>query len=205
MADAPKSWRCTDDNAAEQLKEMFVDIVQKRRIAAGQKPAMRPVFLKVHGIAHGTFEIKRNLPKNLAVGVFASRKALPVWVRFSSDTTPTTPDLRTTIGIGIKLFGVAGPKLIDNGDTQDFILQNHDVFFVDTAKDMCAFTKSGVVDGSYDPYLAKHPKTKAILDAMKKVEVSVLTTTFWSVLPYGLGRRAVKYKLVPEQVADDVA
>src|SRR5215210_4104408 len=157
----PDPWKCTDADAAEQPKEMFVDIVQKKRIAAGQKPAMRPVFLKVHGVAHGFFEILPRLSKELRVGVFAKRKLpLPyrVWVRFSSDTTPSTPDLRTTVGIGIKLFGVPGPKLIDNGDTQDFILQNHDVFFVNTAKDMCAFSKAGIVDGSYDPYLIRHPK-----------------------------------------------
>lgn len=46
------------------------------------------------------FEIRRGLPKNLAAGVFGQRRSYHVWVRFSSDTTPTTPDLRTTLGIG---------------------------------------------------------------------------------------------------------
>ncbi len=204
MPKQPDSWNC--DDAPRQLKEMFVDVIQKRRIAAGQKPAMRPVFLKVHGVAHGRFEIRRDVPKDLAIGVFAKRKTFQAWVRFSSDTTPSTPDLRTTLGIGIKLFDVPGTKLIGDGDTQDFILQNHDVFFVNTAKDMCEFTKAGVVDGDYDPYLIRHPRTKLILEQMKKVELSVLTTTYWSVLPYALGARdAVKYKLVPEQEIDSVA
>jgi hypothetical protein len=203
----PDSWDCTDTRAAEQLKEMFVDLVQKRRIAAGQKPALRAAFLKVHGIAHGFFEVLPRLPKDYRVGVFAKKLPLPyrVWVRFSSDTLPSIPDLRTTLGIGIKLFDVPGPKLIDNGDTQDFILQNHDVFFVNTAADMCAFTKAGVVDGSYDPYLLKHPKTQLILEEMKKIELSVLTTTYWSGLPYRFGSSAdVKYKLEPEQDVDSV-
>lgn len=208
MPKQPDSWKCTDADAAEQLKEMFVGIIQKKRIAAGQKPAMRPVFLKVHGVAQGTFEILPDLPKNLAVGVFGMKRKdpFPVWVRFSSDTLPSVPDLRTTLGIGIKLFDVPGPKLIDHGDTQDFLLQNHDVFFVNTAKDMCAFTKAGVVDGDYDSYLSKHPRTKVILEQMKKVELSVLTTTYWSGLPYSFGIRAVvKYKLEPEQRVDSVA
>lgn len=196
-------WNCADP--AAQLKEMFVDIVQARRIGLGQKPAMRPVFLKVHGVAHGRFEIRPSLPNDLRVGVFAGKKPLQAWVRFSSDAAPSSPDLRTTLGVGIKLFGVPGPKLIDNGDTQDFILQNHDVFFVDTATDMCEFTKAGVVDGDYEPYLRSHPRTRAILDEMKKVEASVLTTAYWSVLPYGFGRRNVKYKLEPEHTANSVA
>lgn len=197
-----RSWNCADP--AQQLKEMFVDLVQTRRIRQGQNPALRPVFLRVHGVVHGRFEIAPDLPEDLRLGVFAGR-SYDAWVRFSSDT-PSGPDLRTTLGIGIKLFGVEGEKLIDSGDTQDFILQNHDVFFVDTAKDMCEFTRAGVIDGDYEPYLHDHPTTARILNEMKKVEVSVLTATYWSVLPYGLGgRRMVKYKLVPEQEADSVA
>ncbi len=199
---ADPSWNC--DDPAQQLTEMFVGLVQTKRIMLGQTPAQRPVFLRLHGVVHGRFEIAPDLDKDLAVGVFAG-KSHDAWVRFSSDT-PSGPDLKTTIGIGIKLFGVEGPKLIGNGDTQDFILQNHDVFFVDDATAMCEFTRAGVVNGDYDPYLRAHPKTALILEQMKKVEVSVLTTTYWSVLPYGFGpRRMVKYILVPEQQADSVA
>ncbi|MCX6316278.1 MAG: LodA/GoxA family CTQ-dependent oxidase [Bacteroidetes bacterium] len=181
----------------EQLKEMFVDIVQQNRINLGQKPARRPVFLKPHGVAHGYFEMRSDLPKELRVGVFKYKK-LDAWVRFSSDTTPTTPDLKTTCGIGIKLFGVKGKKLLGDGETQDFLMQNHDVFFVDTAKDMAEFTKAGVIDGNYDPYLAAHPETKRILDEMEKIVASSLTTNYWSGLPYSFGKdRYVKYKLEP--------
>jgi len=198
---APACWDCVQDPSGK-LKQMFVDIVQRRRIKQGQVPATRPVFRKVHGVARGDFEIRADLPKDLRVGVFALKK-LAAWVRFSSDIAPTDPDLRSTCGIGIKLFGVPGKKLLGDGNTQDFILQNHDVFFVDTAKDMCEFTKAGVVEGNYDPYLRTHPVTKQILDAMQKVELSVLTATYWSVLPYAFGKgRYVKYKLEPEQARD---
>lgn len=194
-------WNCSDDPNGK-LKQMFVDIVQTRRIKQGQSPAMRPVFRKVHGVASGYFEIREDLPDDLKVGVFALKR-LPAWVRFSSDAAPTDPDLRTTCGIGIKLFDVPGPKLLGDGATQDFLLQNHDVFFVDTAKDMCEFTRAGVVEGNYDPYLHTHPVTKDVLDAMQKVELSVLTATYWSVLPYAFGEgRYVKYKLEPEQPLD---
>jgi hypothetical protein len=188
---------------AHDLKEMFVDVVQERRIRLGQRPAMRPVFLRVHGVVHGRFEIVPNLDPSLRVGVFAGT-SYPVWVRFSSDT-PSGPDLRTTLGIGIKLYGVEGAKLLGDGDTHDFILQNHDVFFVDNAQEMCEFTRAGVVNRDYDSYLAEHKKTAAILHAMEKDEPSVLTATYWSVLPYGFGdERMVKYKLVPEQEVDSV-
>ncbi|HKP81293.1 MAG TPA: LodA/GoxA family CTQ-dependent oxidase [Pyrinomonadaceae bacterium] len=200
---ADACWNCADDPDGK-LKQMFVDIVQTRRIKQGQTPARRPVFLKPHGVACARFEVRPDLPKDLRVGVFALKeKEFPAWIRFSSDTIPTNPDLKTTCGVGIKLFNVPGEKLMGDGNTHDFILQNHDVFFVDTAEDMCEFTKAGVVQGDYDPYLNTHPVTKRILDEMEKVELSVLTATYWSVLPYAFGKdRYVKYKLEPEQIAD---
>jgi hypothetical protein len=193
----PRCWDCEHDPIGS-LKRMFVDIVQSRRIKLGPDPAQRPVFLKPHGVAHGRFEVRRDLPESLKIGVFAMSK-FPAWVRFSSDTLPTMPDLKTTLGIGIKLFGIPGEKLLGDGDTHDFI-QNFDVFFVDTARDMCEFTKAGVVEGSYKPYLKSHAVTSEILKEMKKPEASVLSTTYWSVLPYAFGDQQISLLLPPFSV-----
>lgn len=191
---------CGKDPVAA-LKQMFVDVVMGRRLAGGQEPAQRPVFLKPHGVARATFAVRADLPEEFRVGVFARRKRFPAWVRFSSDTVPSRPDLKTTLGVGIKLFGVPGPKLLEadaDAETHDFLLQNHDVFFVNTAKDMCEFTYAGVVKGDYEAYLRRHPKTREILDEMQKEVASVLASSYWSGLPYAFGEgRYVKYKLVP--------
>jgi hypothetical protein len=181
------------------LVEMFVGVVQAGRIAKGQCPALRPVFLKPHGVAHGEFRIRADLPDDLRAGLFAGR-AYPAWVRFSSDTLPTRNDYKSTLGIGIKLFDAPVPKIFGaTGDsTFDFILQNFDVFFVDTAGDMCAFTKAGVIDGDYGPYLRDHPRTARLLDEMAKSVGSVLATPYWSGVPFAFGAgRFVKYKLEP--------
>jgi hypothetical protein len=131
---------CGQDPIAS-LTQMFVTMVQGGRIARGQCPALRPVFLKPHGVAQATFRIKPNLPESLKIGLF-SGVDYPAWIRFSSDTLPTANDFKTTVGIGIKLFETPTPKIFGKpGDTTfDFILQNFDVFFVDTAADMCEFT-----------------------------------------------------------------
>ncbi len=194
---------CESDPIA-RLEEMFVGIVQEDRIALGQTPALRPVFLKLHGVAHARWEPRSDLDPGQRVGVFGLPGPRPAWVRFSSDTQPTDPDLRSTCGIGIKIFDVEGPKLLGNGTTQDFLLQNNDVFFVPNATEMCRFTEAGVVLGrrALRRYLRDHPRTKEILDEMKKIEASVLTATYWSGLPYRFGPdRAVKYKLVGEAPA----
>ncbi len=188
-----------DAQPVNSLTEMFVQMVQAGRIKRGQCPALRPVFLKPHGVIRALFRVSRDLPPEFRTGVFQGAE-YPAWVRFSSDTLPTIHDFKTTVGIGIKLFNVPGKKLFGQEDdtTFDLILQNQDVFFVDTARDMCEFTKASVVDGDLDSYLKGHPKTATILDAMAKPVGSVLGSTYWSIMAFSLGsKQYVKYKLEP--------
>jgi hypothetical protein len=192
-----------DQDPVEGLKQLFVDYFQGIGLAAGRDPATRPVFLRLHGVAHGTFVVRPDLPDDLRVGVFAQKPEYPVWVRFSGDIQPGSPDLKGTAGIGIKLFGVAGKKLLppdQDATTHDFLLQNMDVFFVDTAKDMCEFTCQSL-NGGFDAYVKAHPITGQILNEMEKVVDTVLGTPYWSGLPSRFGdNRYVKYKLEPECV-----
>ncbi|HEX8396259.1 MAG TPA: LodA/GoxA family CTQ-dependent oxidase [Pyrinomonadaceae bacterium] len=185
------------------LKTMFVDMVMGARINRGQNPVTRPVFRKTHGVARAAFVILDDLPEDLRVGVFRGGQ-YPAWVRFSSDSDPFQSDLKTTLGIGIKLFGVPERKLLEsdaNAETHDFLLQNHPVFFVDDARAMCEFTYAGVVMRDYESYLEKHPETAQILNEMEKVVASALQTDYWSVLPFAFGdKRFVKYKLVPSNI-----
>jgi hypothetical protein len=202
--ETPLQTDCGDDPIAA-LETMFVTMVMGGRIGAGQNPALRPVFLKPHGVAGGTFTVVADLPDELRVGVFAG-ESYPAWVRFSSDTQPYLPDLQSTCGIGIKLFGVPGEKLLPpNTDavTHDFLLQNHDVFFVDDAAEFCEFTRATVVEHN-DSYVQEHPNTARILKDMDKLVPSVLETPYWSGLPYAFDDgRHVKYKLVPASVESE--
>jgi hypothetical protein len=196
-ADAAPQADCARD-PVEGVKILFVDQFQGSQIATGEVPATRPVFRRTHGVAHGTFVVRPDLPEELRVGVFAQKGEYPAWVRFSSDVQPGTSDYKGTVGIGIKLFGVEGPKVMEpdqDATTQDFILQNFDVFFVDNATDMCQ------VSQDFDAFVKTHPKTQEILDAMEKVVDSVLETPYWGVLPTHFGEdRFCKYKIEPEAV-----
>lgn len=183
----------------ERLKEMFVEMGQKTRIEKGQMPAERAVFRKQHGIAYGTFRVKKDISPEFKVGIFAG-DAYECAVRFSSDTDPNSPDLHTTLGLGLKLFGVEGPKLLGDSSNADFIFQNIDRFFARDAQQMCSFTTAGVVDRDYDSYINKHPALAEILNAMTKVEASCLSAGYWAILPFRLGdKNIVKYRLVPDE------
>src|SRR5262245_22721886 len=101
-----------DKDPIEGLKQMFVDYAQGVALARGRDPATRPGFLRLHGVAHGTFVVAADLPEDLRVGVFGQKSEYPAWVRFSGDVQPGRPDLKGTAGVGIKLFGVEGDKLL---------------------------------------------------------------------------------------------
>jgi hypothetical protein len=195
---------CGDDPIAT-LRAIFVDILMAKRIKEGQDPALRPVFVKPHGIARGTFTIVPDLPARLRVGVF-DHTSFPAWVRFSSDTLPVNPDLGKTLGIGIKLFGVPGTKVLEpevNALTHDFLLENYDVFFVNNVLDFCEFIYDGFVEGNFRKYLDAHEESQKILNELHKVVPSVFQTSYWSALPFAFGaEQYVKYKLVPRQVPD---
>ena len=201
-APASSACDCTTDPIG-CLEQMFVEQVQKGRIARGQAPARRPVFLRLHGVAYGRFEVASDLPEDLRVGLFVAGRSYPAWVRYSSDIPDSRPDLKSTVGIGIKLFDVQGEKILppdEHAPTADFLLQNIDVFFVDDARQMCEFTQASL-GGKLDEWLADHPRTKEILDQMEKLVSSALATELWSVIPFRFGDGDyAKYKIEPEEV-----
>jgi hypothetical protein len=180
---------------------MFVDMTQKRRVeVGGQCPARRPVFLRTHGIIEGTITFTDSIPTAYRQGMFDNAgKTLPVYVRYSSDLSDGRPDWLSTIGIGIKIFGISGAKVVsdDSAGTADLLLQNVPFFFVDDAKAMCGFTKASF-EGWGDEWVQRYsPVTSSLLDAMAKPIRSVFDTQLWSVVPFKLGASYCKYVLRP--------
>ncbi|GAB7530723.1 hypothetical protein PS3A_31340 [Pseudomonas sp. 3A(2025)] len=184
-----------DHDAIACLEDLFIEKTQKARIRKGQCPVRRPVFLNLNGVAHGRFDVLDSLPESLQVGLFAKPGTYPAWVRYSCDIRDDQPVFRETVGLGIKLFDVPGLKCLvpdESTPTLDFLLQNHPVFFVRTASDMCALFRD------FDGWVREHPETGEVLDAMKKSVPSVLQSELWSVVPYRFGAGYCKYKVVPE-------
>ena len=177
----------------EQTRYLFVDEFQLVRIQRGEKPAERAVFRKQHGVAKSKLSVLPSCPAEFRAGLWAGGP-YTCWMRWSSDTPPSTPDHdNSTLGLAIKLFGVAGRTLATDdplATNADLLFQNSDIFFVDNVHEMCAISQDG------DAYEATHKRSAIILQEMAKAEASVLTATFSSTLPYALGDAIVKYRLV---------
>ncbi|HDS1755340.1 MULTISPECIES: hypothetical protein [unclassified Pseudomonas] len=184
------------DSAIACIENVFIDQVQKKRIAAGQCPARRPVFLRLHGVAHATLEVLPTPAGVTPAGLFARPASYPAWVRFSSDIPDDRPDLKSTVGVSFKLFDVPGEKSLEpdgQAPTLDFLFQNFPVFFVDDAAGFCSFLQDS------EAYIAKHPLTGQLLDEMEKTVPTALGEKVWSVIPFKYSDTWCKYILEPEQ------
>jgi transposase len=96
--------------------------------------------------------VEGDLPSEYRVGIFREARTFAAWVRFSNGSgvvqRDIVPDGR---GMAIKLMGVDGRKLLaDEPDaaTKDFLLINHDVFFVKDAKDCVELFRIAERDGA---------------------------------------------------------
>lgn len=87
--------------------------------------AIRPVHAKSHGLLEGEMVVSRDLPPELAQGLFAKPGSYPVFMRLSTSPGDILPDdVSTPRGLAIKVLGVEGERLpgSEKDTTQDFVL-----------------------------------------------------------------------------------
>jgi hypothetical protein len=87
----------------------------------------------------GEVEILGGLPTEYAQGIYATQGRHEALIRFSNGSPHTGADARVgnNVGMGLKLFGIRGPTLLDDepdSGTFDYALINHPMFFVNTVE-----------------------------------------------------------------------
>ncbi len=177
---------------------------EARDEALGNDPSAREVlrFNQPIGVAclKANFSVEPDLPPKLRVGLFASTRTYPAWIRFANATSQpdTKKDFR---GMSIKLMGVSGAKLLGSYDTHDFVLNSHPVLFVGNPEDFRDFVDSNVNSSPLLFFLnpfSPHIKEFRIVLAGRQHHPSHLTIPYWSTTPYLFGQgQAVKYAAKP--------
>ncbi|MCC6625223.1 MAG: hypothetical protein IT385_28505 [Deltaproteobacteria bacterium] len=183
--------------------------MQKKR--AQGRPALRALHTKAHVGAVGELVVGP-VPDALRAGVFTEPKTWSAYVRFSNGSpghaSDRGPDIR---GIGLKLVGVPGPKLIpglEGALTQDFLFIPVPALPVRGPDEFMAVLRS-----SRGSKLMLLPRLIGALGfrrafaiaraslAMPKVR-SMATARFYTAAPLCIGATAVKLALVPIAPAD---
>ena len=147
----PSDERDDIGQAIEELKR----ILQHSRQRSGH--FQRDVHVKSHGCVTGELRVLPNLPAELAQGIFAQEHTFSALIRFSNASPQPQADIIPDgRGMAIKLLAVEGERLPDEdpaGQTQDFVMVNHPVFFAGNVKDFLRFEQ--VLAASKEEKLAK--------------------------------------------------
>ena len=114
----------------------------KRYVAgstATEGRAVRDAHATGFGLARGVVEILGGLPAEYAQGIYATPGRHEAMVRFSSGSAHTGPDalLGPVCGMGLKLFGIPGPTLLEDepdSGTFDYANINAPIFFCNTVE-----------------------------------------------------------------------
>ena len=185
---------------AEQIAEVIEKSIRKQ-YALGS--ARRDAHPKAHGCVRAEFQVLETLPKHLAKGLFIPGKKYQAWIRFSNGSPDATQaDIKKDArGMAIKVLAVSGAKrLEDEVATQDFIMINHPVFFVNDPNRYMSFMQDINSDRFFRklhiPFALGSKGTLIALNLRTKIS-NPLQTRYWSMVPYQLGigpdRQAVKY------------
>lgn len=134
---SPELEHITEDETetVSRLNETFDTILEKTAEDYGH--AVRSVHAKAHGILEGEMIVDRNLPEELAQGIFADDgRAFKVFLRISTNAGDILPDaISLPRGIALKVVDVDGTRLPDSeGRNQDFLMVNGPVFQTKTAE-----------------------------------------------------------------------
>lgn len=163
---------------------------------------------KTFGVVRGEFTVLPDIPDHLRHGLFAEPRTYRAWVRFSGPGPYTPPDLEDygQCSVGIKVMGVAGPKLMDDERrTQDLILVSPASFVTPNVRENAKLQRHVRAGTSvfyflnpFDP----HVLAAAMQFLYSRVHSSPLETPYYSNVPFLLGEgQAVQYSLQPRSSA----
>jgi len=185
------------------VASIIADMSRYLRANYAPGAAQRGGNTKTHGVVRGELVIHDGLPAHLRHGLFAQPARHPAWVRCGGPGPALPPDIDDVgvLSIGVKVMGVAGPKLLDDERfTQDFTGISTPVF---TTPDLIANAKLQAAIGRGLPLFYFIGPGGHFLDALmqglwSRTQTSPLETPYWSCVPYLLGEgQAMQYAFRP--------
>jgi hypothetical protein len=195
-------------SAIQTIEQMIVQKIE-HNYQAGERPSRRDAHAKHHGCVKAEFIVENNLSEEMKFGILKEPgKKFTACIRFSNGSGKPQADSKGDgRGMAIKLLGVSGEKLLtDEKNTQDFVMINHPVFFIRNLQDYIDFFKSQEAEGKgplkfffpgFNPLKWRLQEFAIATSIQRKKIVSPLEIQYWSMTPYKLGNRAIKFSAKP--------
>ncbi|HUZ48966.1 MAG TPA: catalase family protein [Candidatus Dormibacteraeota bacterium] len=165
--------------------------------------ALRDAHAKSHGCVRARFTVRPGLPPDYRVAVFARPRSYDAWIRYSNGSEDIRTDSRGDgRGMAIKLLGVPGRKILPgeaDAQTQDFLGINFPVFFIRNVAEYVRFFQAKE-HGTAVQFFSSRPHEAAIVAAIDRRKIhDVLDERYFSMTPYELGDRYMKYAMFPQR------
>lgn len=198
--------------------ELIAEIIQANinMVYADKGKPQRAQHPKGHACVTARFEVDRDIPAPLRVGLFAEPRAYDAVIRFSNGAKMDDRE-DDAHGMAIKLKGVEGETLIGGTGEADLILIDNETFFAGGLNEYAAFNELfgnivaakrnednellGAVSGIYLKFIRKHTRGDLLGPAVQfsdQQPTSPLSAIYWSATPYMHGtEHAVKYMARP--------
>lgn len=190
-----------ESEAAQIANIVQLTLKQLERRYSTAPPFLRGVHAKDHGCVKATFTVRRDLPKYLQIGVFATPgKTFDAWIRFSNadvlvrpdtapavdakpatDTTPAAParpPAHGSRGMAIKLLNVTGEPLLEEDlpVTQDFLMINQPMFAFANVADYEALSQVLLAKDDPSPFFPKQlGSSDPLVRERAKVTLGIVT------------------------------
>lgn len=194
-----------EETRFEQYAAQLRDLQQQ--LAKSGRPH-RALHAKILAGARAELTVLPNLPEHARIGLFATPKTYPAWVRFSNGGSAIKDDRKADIrGLAIKLIGAPGRKVIpgmEDARTQDFLMIQTPVSPFQSTEEFMLFALGAGSPVTLLPRsIAKFGlrRTLGILGAFKqRVAIPIPTLAgvqFFSVAPIKFGPYAVRFSARP--------
>lgn len=219
IAQGPTSQESNGARAQEVIEpdeKALIDEIVKASIARlnqqfpdGKRPVLRDAHPKTHGLVSAEFIVLDGLPEQLRHGVFKEARTFDALIRFSAGSVEVQEDtVPQAAGMAIKLLGVEGEKLIPaekDATTQDFIMINAPVFFVRNLKDYVILHEYLAQGRLADFFVDRPLESEAVRIVRGQRLFNPVQVRYWSMTPYLLGDRAIKFSATPLSRTANVA
>jgi len=177
---------------------------------ARQAKVGRALHTKANLGVEATFEVLATVPADARIGMFAAPRTYPAVVRFSNGAGRRQSDKKLDVrGIGVKLFGVDGKKVIpgmEDATTQDFLAIRTSAVPIRDADEFMAIVRAGQTPALLPFKLIGalglrrgFQVIKAALGGLKAPQSPLAATSFYSALPIKLGPYAVQFAFTAQE------
>ena len=129
-----------EESQIKELVDLTVKLLAKRYSAPN--PSLRGVHPKSHGCVQATFEVNRDLSRDLQQGLFAQTgRKFNAWIRYSNATTLVKADVdggkNESRGMALKVLDVKDRVFFEDAGvrSQDFLMINQPSFAFANVKD----------------------------------------------------------------------